>query len=46
MNRPVIRVGDKTFHGGEVMAGSPNDGKPVSASPAMPQRQRRERKRA
>jgi uncharacterized Zn-binding protein involved in type VI secretion len=24
MNRPVIRVGDKTSHGGEVLAGSPN----------------------
>lgn len=33
MSRPVIRVGDKTSHGGEVLAGSPNwivDGKEVA----------------
>lgn len=33
MNRPVIRVGDKTSHGGEVLSGSPNfivDGKQVA----------------
>ncbi len=33
MNRPVIRVGDKTSHGGEVLSGSTNfivDGKQVA----------------
>ena len=33
MNRPLIRVGDKTSHGGEVLTGSENfivDGKPVA----------------
>ena len=33
MNRPLIRVGDKTSHGGEVLSGSPNfivDGKQVA----------------
>jgi uncharacterized Zn-binding protein involved in type VI secretion len=33
MGKPVIRVGDKTSHGGEVLTGSANfivDGKPVA----------------
>lgn len=33
MNRPLIRVGDPTSHGGQVLAGSANmivDGKPVA----------------